>query len=459
MPEPDRSRAAGPCALPARADPALADCVALVLAGGGGTRLRPLTEGCAKPAVPFGGTLRIVDFALANSLNSGLPAVGVLLQCEAASVQRHIQSAWAGAPITLLPPPPGSPGYAGTADAVRQQLPWLRARGARRVVVLAGDHVVRMDLARLLAEHQARGAEVSVATLAVPLAQAREFGVLRTAPGGHVTGFTEKPRQPEPLPGRSDVALASMGIYVFELGLLAQELERDAADPRSAHDFGRDLLPALVGRARMFAHDFARSAVAAAEDAREGAAAPYWRDVGTLDAYWAAHQDLLGPRPGIDLADPAWPLQPDASARPLRCVAWHGVSESLLGAECRIGNAEVRRSVLGPGVQVGDGSVIEQSVLLPGAVVGRGVVLRRAIVDAGCVLPDRLRIGENEAEDRARFELSAGGVAVVTQAMLDAERPLPRTVAGVAPAGLARVQPGGAARSGGGSLVRPLAMP
>lgn len=398
--------------------------------------------------MPFGGTLRIVDFALANCLNSGLREVGVLVQCEADSVRRHLQAAWPRAPLRLMPPPSGSAGYASTADAVRQHLPGLRARGARRVVVLAGDHVVRMDLARLLAEHRARRADATVATVAVPLAQARGFGVLRTAVDGRVTGFDEKPRHPEPMPGRRDAALASMGIYVFETDLLASELERDAADPASAHDFGRDLLPGLVARARVYAHDFARSAVGAGD-----AAGPYWRDVGTLDAYWQAHQDLLGPLPGIDLADPDWPLQPAQAARSVRCVAWRGVSESLLGEECRIGNAEVRRSVLGPGVQVGDGSVVEQSVLLPGAVVGRGVVLRRAIVDAGCVLPDRLRVGENEAEDRARFELSEGGVVVVTQAMLDAARPLP------GPAAASRLQPVAASRSGGGSLARPQAMP
>jgi glucose-1-phosphate adenylyltransferase len=441
MTEPDRQR-----------DDAglLHDSAALVLAGGSGTRLRPLTERCAKPAVPFGGTLRIVDFALANCINSGLRDVGVLVQCEAASVQRHLQAAWAGTPMTLLPPPPGSAGYAGTADAVRQQLPRLRERGVRRVVVLAGDHVVRMDLARLLADHHARRADATVATIAVPLAQARGFGVLRTTADGRVTGFTEKPRHPEPMPGCSDLALASMGIYVFETELLAHALERDAADPASAHDFGHDLLPALVARARVCAHDFARSAIGTHD-----AAAPYWRDVGTLDAYWQAHQDLLGPQPGIDLSDPAWPLQPAQAGRPVRCVAWNGVGESLLGAECRIGNAEVRRSVLGPGVQVGDGSVVEQSVLLPGAVVGRGVVLRRAIVDAGCVLPDRLRVGENEAEDRARFEVSEGGVVVLTQTMLDAPRPLPRPAVVDAP----RLQPAAASRSGGGSLARPLARP
>lgn len=422
MPEPDRPWPAGELPVPAPPRGALPDSVALVLAGGSGTRLRPLTERCAKPAVPFGGTLRIVDFALANCVNSGLRRVGVLVQCEAASLQRHLEAAWPGAAPSVLPPPPGSAGYAGTADAVRQQLPWLRQCGARQVVVLAGDHVVRMDLARLLAEHRARQADATVATIAVPLAQARGFGVLRTAADGRVTGFTEKPRHPEPMPGRSDAALASMGIYVFEAGVLARELERDAADPHSAHDFGRDLLPALVARGRVYAHDFARSAVAAGEDAP----APYWRDVGTLDAYWEAHQDLLGPRPGMDLADPAWPLQPDTAARPLRCVAWRGVRESLLGAECRIGNAEVHRSVLGPGVQVGDGSVVEQSVLLPGVVLGRGVVLRRAIVDAGCVLPDGLRVGECAAEDRARFEVSEGGVTVVTQARLEAARRPPR---------------------------------
>lgn len=459
MPETDRRRAAGQTLATADAGHALQDCAALVLAGGGGTRLRPLTERCAKPAVPFGGTLRIVDFALANCINSGLRQVGVLVQCEAASLQRHLEAAWAGAPLSLLPPPPGSAGYAGTADAVRQHLPRLRERGVRRVVVLAGDHVVRMDLARLLAEHQGRQADVTVATIAVPLAQARGFGVLRTLTGGRVAGFTEKPRHPEPMPGRSDAALASMGIYVFEAELLARELERDAADPHSAHDFGRDLLPALVGRARVFAHDFALSCVAAGGD--EGLVGePYWRDVGTLDAYWAAHQDLLGPLPAVDLADPAWPLQPGSEARPARCVAWRGVGESLLGAECRIGEAHVHRSVLGPGVRVGDGSVVDRSVLLPGAVVGHGVVLRRAIVDAGCVLPDRLRVGENEAEDRARFEVSEGGVTVITQAMLDAVRPQPRPLAAVRPpAATARLQSAASVLSGGGSLARPLSMP
>jgi glucose-1-phosphate adenylyltransferase len=405
----------------------------VVLAGGRGTRLGPLTDRRAKPAVPFGGSLRIVDFALGNAINSGLRRISVMTQYRAQGLIRHVSQGWrdaaAGAFIDAVPAQQktGEGWYAGTADAVHQNLDLLEESGARWVLVLAGDHVCRLDLRPMLVAHARSGAGVTVGCVEVPHAEACAFGVMRTDASRRVLAFDEKPARPAPLPGRDDASLVSTGLYVFDAALLTETLRRDAADMRSTHDFGRDLLPRLVAAGLVRAHPLADGAIDVC------AGEPYWRDVGTLDAYWAAHRDLLRPVPPLDLHDTAWPIRGAPRALPpARFASSAGrrgrATDALVAAGCVIDGASVRRSVLSTEVRVGARSVVEDAVVMPGAVVGRDVVLRRAIVDEGCVLPDGLRIGVDPGHDRERFHVSDGGVVVVTGARLAALRD-PRGVA------------------------------
>lgn len=414
--------------MPHTLTPRLRDTHAFILAGGRGSRLHGLTTGRAKPAVAFAGALRLLDFTLSNCINSGLTQVSVLSQYRSDSIEDHLDGGWCHAPggaacdVRALRAPAAG-GYHGTADAVHQHLGRLHAQGIRHVVVLAGDHVCKMDLRVLLQAHHASGADLTVASVEVPLADASAFGVIRTDAFGRVIDFEEKPARPLPVPGRDGFALASMGIYAAGLDALADLLARDAQDPASGHDFGGDILPRAVREGRLAAHDFSHSCV------RRDGQAPYWRDVGTLDAYWLAHQELTGSEPQVDLFDAAWPLhtQPGPSL-PTRYGLGSGgapasIARSLICGDCRIDGARVHGTVVSPGVQVGAGSVVEDSVLLPGASLGRRVVLRRAIVDEGCVLPDGLRVGVSADEDRARFHVTAGGVTLVTAQML--QRPVP----------------------------------
>lgn len=409
----------------------LATC-ALVLAGGRGSRLKQLTDRRAKPSMPFAGNLKIIDFALSNCLNSGIRRVSVLTQYKSQDLIRHVMRGWSvmgPGPDEFIDVVPaqqqtGQGWYSGTADAVYQNLGLLLPEtGARHVLVLAGDHVYKMDYRRIVADHVQRGADVTVACIEVPVAQAREFGVMCVDDDGRIRSFEEKPARCAGLPGRPELALASMGIYVFSAAFLRRELHRDAADPLSQHDFGRDILPGAVARARVFAHDFAQSCV----DPDEGC--PYWRDVGTLDAYWQANMDLLRPVPGLDLGDAAWPVRSRGPLLPpARFVAGPGsdrstVAESLVAGGSVVCGATVRQSVLSTNVRVGEGSVVEESMLLPGVVLGRNVVLRRAIVDEACVLPDGIRIGLCPAEDRARFTVTENGVTLVTACMLGQHAP------------------------------------
>ncbi|MCZ8339033.1 MAG: glucose-1-phosphate adenylyltransferase [Burkholderiaceae bacterium] len=417
----------------------------VVLAGGRGTRLGPLTDRRAKPAVPFGGSLRIVDFALGNAINSGLRRISVMTQYRAQGLIRHVSQGWrdaaAGAFIDAVPAQQktGEGWYAGTADAVHQNLDLLEESGARWVLVLAGDHVCRLDLRPMLVAHARSGAGVTVGCVEVPHAEACAFGVMRTDASRRVLAFDEKPARPAPLPGRDDASLVSTGLYVFDAALLTETLRRDAADMRSTHDFGRDLLPRLVAAGLVRAHPLADGAIDVC------AGEPYWRDVGTLDAYWAAHRDLLRPVPPLDLHDTAWPIRGAPRALPpARFASSAGrrgrATDALVAAGCVIDGASVRRSVLSTEVRVGARSVVEDAVVMPGAVVGRDVVLRRAIVDEGCVLPDGLRIGVDPGHDRERFHVSDGGVVVVTGARLAALRD-PRGVASPSVRDAAEPQP------------------
>lgn len=400
---------------------------AVVLAGGRGKRLGPLTDRRSKPAVPFAGKLKIVDFALSNCVNSGVRRIGVLTQYKAQSLIRHLERGWGflaatlGEFVDVVPAQQqdGEAWYSGTADAVWQNRDLIEESRARYVLVLGGDHVYKMDYSLLLADHVERGAQASVACLDVPLELAREFGVMAVDGGGHVVSFDEKPARPHGLPGRPGVALVSMGIYAFDTDFLLRELARDAADPASSHDFGRDLLPAVIGRATVLAHPFGQSCVNGV-DGR-----PYWRDVGTVDAYWAANMDLIQVTPELNLYDDDWPiLSQQRQLPPAKFVfdddGRRGMAvDALVASGCIVSGAIVRRSILFSKVRVGNGSLVEDSLLLPNVVAGRDVRLARSIVDKHCRLPDGFHAGLDHAADRARgFHVTPGGITLVTPEML-----------------------------------------
>jgi glucose-1-phosphate adenylyltransferase len=403
---------------------------AMVLAGGRGKRLGPLTDRRAKPAVPFAGKLKIIDFALSNCVNSGIRHIGVATQYKAQSLIRHIERGWGflaatlGEFVDVVPAQQqqGEAWYAGTADAVAQNIDLIREAGARWVLVLAGDHVYKMDYSVMLAEHVAHGGGLTVACTEVPRADATAFGVAQLADDGsdRIRAFDEKPDDPAALPGQPDRALVSMGIYVFDAELLLAELGRDAADPASHHDFGRDLVPALVARGLAWAHRFEQSCV------NRGNQGPYWRDVGTIDAYYAANMDLIQVLPQLNLYDDDWPiLSQQRQLPPAKFVfddddGRRGVAlQSLVASGCIVSGAAVRRSILFAKVRVEEGSRIEDSLLLPNSRCGRGVALRRCIVDKHCRLPDGFVAGFDAEADRQRgFHVTAGGIVLVTPEML-----------------------------------------
>jgi glucose-1-phosphate adenylyltransferase len=398
----------------------------LVLAGGRGARLQQLTDHRAKPAVPFAGTMRIIDFALGNCVNSGLRRIAVLTQYKAQSLIRHVERSWGfleeslGEYVDIVPAQQqvGDGWYSGTANAVFQNLNILRDAEAAYVLVLGGDHVYKMDYSVMVEEHVSRGADVTVACLDVPLEDARQLGVISVDDDEHIIGFIEKPEQPTPAPGRPGKALASMGVYVFNAQLLIDLLERDAGDPLSSHDFGKDLIPALVGNARLFAHRFEASCVNMVDDQ------PYWRDVGTVDAYWEANLDLTLVQPALNLYDPVWPMLGRQPHRPPAKFVFNephrrGVAiDSLVSAGCIVSGALVRSSILFYGARVGEHSVVEESVVLPNVTIGQHVHLRRAIIDKHCVLPDGFRAGLQPEQDRKRFTVTERGITLVTRSML-----------------------------------------
>ncbi len=402
-----------------------ATCV-VVLAGGRGSRLKQLTDWRAKPAMPFAGKLKIIDFALSNCVNSGLRRVCVLTQYKAQSLIRHITRGWGildvslGEFIDVVPAQQqqGEHWYSGTADAVYQNLDMLREADPRYVLVLAGDHVYKMDYSRIIADHAERDADVTVACIDVALEAACAFGVMRVDADHRVIDFQEKPAHPSAMPGQPGRALISMGIYVFSAEFLYQELRRDAGDLASRHDFGRDILPRILTRARVFAHDFADSCVNTVE------ARPYWRDVGTLDAYWEANIDLIRPWPELNLYDDAWPIRSLQHQLPPAKFIFDEdhrrgmATDSMVASGCIVSGATVRRSMLFSKVRIGEGSSIEDSLVLPNVTIGRSVVLRRTIIDKHCVLPDGIEIGVQADEDRARFTVTDKGVILVTPEML-----------------------------------------
>jgi glucose-1-phosphate adenylyltransferase len=399
--------------------------LAIVLAGGRGTRLGPLTDKRVKPAVYFGGKYRIVDFALSNCLNSGIRRIAVVTQYKAHSLLRHLQRGWGflrgefNEFIDLWPAQQrveGAHWYRGTADAVYQNLDIIRSIGPRYVVVLAGDHVYKMDYTRMIADHEQSGADCTVGCIEVPRLDARAFGVMAVDETRRVIGFVEKPDDPPAIPGRPDTALASMGIYVFDTAYLYRLLEDNLIRTETDHDFGKDIIPRVVTEGHAIAHPFSLSCVKSAPDAE-----PYWRDVGTIDAYWAANLDLASTIPALDLYDRSWPiwtyqeqLPPAKFVRDMNGLQGSGTNLIVCGG-CVISGSQLMRSVLSSNVVVKSFCNITEAVLLPQATVGASCRLRKVVVDRGCALPDGTVIGEDPDDDARRFFRTDSGVVLVTR--------------------------------------------
>ena len=408
--------------------------VALVLAGGRGSRLYELTDRRAKPAVYFGGKYRIVDFAMSNCVNSGIRRIGVVTQYKSHSLLRHIQRGWGflrgenNEFVDLLPAQQRvdeESWYRGTADAVYQNIDILETYHPtpQYVLILAGDHVYKMNYAAMLVDHAESGAECSVACIEVPRQDAKGFGVMAVDSGNRVTDFVEKPADPPPMPGKPDSSLCSMGIYIFNAKYLYNELMRDIADPTSSHDFGKDIIPRAVRNGVAYAHPFDRSCVHAPEEGpnKEN----YWRDAGTVDAYWEANIDLTATTPALNLYDTDWPIWTHQEQLPPAKFVFddedrRGMAvDSMVSGGCIISGATVRHSLLFSNVVVNDGAMVTDSVILPNVTIGEGARVRKAVLDKGCEIPAGMVIGEDLALDRERFEVSEGGVVLVTPEMLN----------------------------------------
>jgi glucose-1-phosphate adenylyltransferase len=398
----------------------LDDILVILLAGGAGERLYPLTKERAKPAVYFGGPYRIIDFTLSNCINSGLRRIFIATQYKSLSLNRHIRMGWnvvseeLGEFIEILPPQKrvGEHWYLGTADAVFQNLYSIDRESPSHVIVLSGDHVYKMDYSKMLRFHLERKADVTLAALEVPLADATRFGILSIDQSDRVVGFDEKPANPTPVPGSPDVALASMGIYIFKADVLVRALEDDAPRTDSQHDFGRNILPSLFGTSPVFVYRFYDE---------NKKAAKYWRDIGTLDAYFEASMDLCHVNPEFNLYDPEWPLRTyQPQAPPAKFVfAEEGrrcgqALDSVISSGCIISGSRVVGSILCPNVRVHSFCDIERTILMPGVRVGRHARIRRAIIDRDVLVPRGALIGFDPEEDRRRHTVTDGGVVVVT---------------------------------------------
>ncbi|MEX1200523.1 MAG: glucose-1-phosphate adenylyltransferase [Methylophaga sp.] len=399
------------------------DTLALILAGGRGSRLKQLTDWRAKPAVPFGGKFRIIDFPLSNCVNSGIRRVGVLTQYKAHSLIRHIQQGWGfmrgalGEFVELLPASQRTAQgwYSGTADAVYQNIDILRNHGAEYVLILAGDHIYKMDYGDMLAEHVAQNADMTIGCIEVPIDEAKAFGVMSVDVNRRIVAFNEKPAEPTPLPGRDDVALASMGIYIFNASFLYEQLIKDADSPKSTHDFGHDIIPSLIKHYKVIAFPY--------KDV-QGNDPGYWRDVGTIDAFWSANLELIGVTPELNLYDDEWPIWTHQAQQPPAKFVFddddrRGMAvDSMVSGGCIISGSTVRHSVLFSNVEVHSFSVVEDSVVLPDVSIGRHCRLKKVVLDKGCIIPEGTIIGEDPVADAKRFEVSPNGVVLVTPEML-----------------------------------------
>jgi len=397
--------------------------VALVLAGGKGSRLKALTEWRAKPAVPFGGKFRIIDFPLSNCINSGIRKVSVVTQYKSHSLQRHLQRGWGflsgqfGEFVEVLPAQQrtGEGWYTGTADAVYQNLDIIRHYNPEYILVLAGDHIYKMDYGKMIAAHVAKGADITVGCIPVPLNEATAFGVMAVDGDDRIVEFAEKPEHPKPMPGDDTQALASMGIYVFSTQYLRDRLVVDAKDPESTHDFGHDLIPHAIEHADAFAFPFLDG---------NTSASGYWRDVGTIDAYWEANINLASLEPELNMYDKNWPIWTEQEQLAPAKFAFdeddrRGMAvDSLISGGCLITGSTVRGSVLFSNVRVHSYSCVEESVVLPDVVIERDCRIRKCVIDKGTIIPKGTVIGENPEEDAKRFHVSEGGVVLVTPEMM-----------------------------------------
>jgi len=394
------------------------ETLALILAGGRGDRLQGLTRWRAKPAVPFGGKFRIIDFPLSNCVNSGVRKIGVLTQYKAHSLLRHLYRGWGFLRseldefVEVLPASQrvDNEWYAGTADAVYQNLDILRAHAPTYVLVLAGDHIYKMDYGQMIAFHYEQQADMTIGCIEVPVAEASAFGVMGVDASYRIREFAEKPAQPKTLPGRDDVALASMGIYVFNTAFLYEQLIKDRDMPRSSHDFGKDIIPSVIDRYRVVAYPFHNPAGDSA----------YWRDVGTVDAYYRANMELLSVVPPLNLYDRDWPIWTHQEQVPPAKFVFNDEGrrgyavDSMVSGGCIVSGAEVANSLLFSNVRVEHGSRLDACVVLPEVRVGAGCQIRRAVIDRGCSVPDGMQIGLDPVADRARFWVSPEGVVLVT---------------------------------------------
>ena len=401
--------------------------LALILAGGRGARLKQLTDWRAKPAVPFGGKFRIIDFSLSNCINSGVRRIGVVTQYKAHSLIRHIQRGWGflrgefGEFVELMPASQRveETWYKGTADSIFQNLDIIRAHSPEHVLVLAGDQVYKMDYGQMLAQHVALKSDVTVGCIEVPLERAGAFGVMAVDEEDRVVTFAEKPRRPEPIPGDASNALASMGIYVFDTDFLIEQLTRDADDTASSHDFGKDLIPHVVPRYRVHAHRLSASCIRDSEVTE-----PYWRDVGTVDAYWEANLELTKVTPALNLYDSDWPIWTYQEQVPPAKFVFDDPGrrgeaiDSMVAGGTIISGATVQRSLLFTNVFVHSYAAIQDSVVLPDVSIGRHCRLSNVVVDKGCGLPEGLVVGEEPEEDARRFYRTEAGVTLITPDML-----------------------------------------
>ena len=403
--------------------------LAIIMAGGRGERLKHLTEHRCKPATPFGGKFRIIDFVLSNCVNSGIRQISVLTQYKAHSLIQHIQRGWGylrgefGEFVEIVPAQQqrGPDWYRGTADSLWQNMDMIRQHRPLHVLVLAGDHIYKMDYGPMIGYHVEKEADITVGVVEVPRVRAREFGVMTVEEGNRVVRFLEKPRDPEPIPGRPDVALASMGIYVFNPRLLERLLRADAEDADSAHDFGRNIVPGAIDKLRVIAYPF--------EDVRTKAQ-NYWRDVGTVDAYYEANLELATVSPDLNIYDEQWPIWTYQEQLPPAKFVFNDddrrgqAIDSMVSGGCIISGSRILSSLLFSSVRVHDYSSIERSVILPHVRVGERCVIRNAIIDEGTDVPDGTRIGVDPQADAERFHITEGGVVLVTAAMLRAAQRL-----------------------------------
>ncbi len=412
-----------------RTAPLARDAIAYVLAGGRGSRLMELTDKRAKPAVPFGGKSRIIDFALSNAMNSGIRRIGVATQYKAHSLIRHLTKGWnffrteRNESFDILPASQRvseDQWYAGTADAVYQNLDIIETYNVKYSVILAGDHIYKQDYELMLQQHVDSGADVTIGCLEVPRMEATGFGVMHVDKDDRVIAFVEKPADPPGIPGNPEVALASMGIYVFDTKFLAGLLRRDAATKGSSRDFGKDIIPYVVTNGKAVAHRFTKSCVRSPLEKHA-----YWRDAGTIDAYWEANIDLTDTLPALDLYDKDWPIWTYGEVTPPAKFV-HDLDgrrgsaiASLVSGGCIVSGASIKRALLFTNVRVNSFSNLEDAVVLPNVEVGRNVSLTKVIIDSGVHIPEGLVVGEDPVLDNQRFRRSEKGICLITQAMID----------------------------------------